>query len=247
MRILSGVVWFSILVLMMHGLKDIYGPLLRKRIVKFAVAPGVIVFLFFKILACYIAGAKVKEIKPFDDNAELLQYEKPGLGAVGEFLIGALPFTCLLLSFVLLYSFSVKRGFEVPPLPLLPRLWEEPHAFAVQMWDFVAGFFKCAGRAAGQAWFWGIAYGAVNVLLAGAPGFKALKHIAIAVALVALGAAGFQALKIRIGAGEARNFFDQVAFAFSFLMGAGLSWVVLSVFTVGAWRLFLADRDGKKK
>jgi hypothetical protein len=214
--------------------------------VKFAIAPGIIVFLFFKILACYVAGAKVKEIKPFDDNAELLQYEKPGLGAVGEFLIGVLPFACLLLSFTLLFSMSARRGFDVPALPYMPELWSEPGVFAARMWDFVSGFFKAAASVAGRAWFFGIAYGAVNVLLAGAPGFRDLKHIAIAVALTALAAAGLAALNVRIGSPEARNFIGQVAFSFSFLMGAGISWVVASVFTVGVWRLFLSDKDKKK-
>ena len=70
MRILSSVVWFAVLVLLMHGLKDIYGPLLRKRIVKFAVAPGGIVFLFFTILACWVAGARGKESKALDETSD---------------------------------------------------------------------------------------------------------------------------------------------------------------------------------
>ncbi|MHC4601069.1 MAG: hypothetical protein ACYS47_18910, partial [Planctomycetota bacterium] len=91
MKVLSAVLWFGVLILFMHLLRDIYGPLLRRRLIKFAVAPGIIVYLFFKILTCYVAGARIREIKPFDDRSELLQYDRPGLGAFGEFLISVLP------------------------------------------------------------------------------------------------------------------------------------------------------------
>ena len=170
MNSLFAVVWFALLILLMHALRDVYGPLLQRRVVKLAVAPGIVVFLFFKILTCYVAGARVKEIKPFDDKAKLLDYDKPSLGPVGEFLIAVLPLLCLLVTFALLYSLMAMRLlYTIPDLPRIPLLWRAPGAFFGGFVDFLVGFLKTS-YAVGSWWaFWILVYGAVNALLAGAP------------------------------------------------------------------------------
>ncbi|MHC4778730.1 MAG: hypothetical protein ACYTFG_09170 [Planctomycetota bacterium] len=238
MKVLSTVLWFGVLILLMHLLRDIYGPLLKRRIVKFAVAPGIIVFVFFKILACYVAGARIKEIKPFDDRSDLIQYEKPGLGALGEFLIGVLPLACLILAFALIFTLFPVRRLSVPDLPFFPLLWRAPKTFLECGWTFCDGFLAVCWKFIGQFSFWILVYAAVNTLLAGAPSLKDLKHVAIAAALGALIWFGIEALRIRFGSSEIRSFAERLALSFRFLLGAGVAWIIVSVVTVGVWRLF---------
>ncbi|GEM_PF-3206390 len=246
MKALSGVLWFTILILLMHALRDIYGPLLRRRVVKIVLAPGVVVFLFFKILACTIAGARVREIKPFDDRADLLKYEKPTLGFLGEFLIAVLPLACLLLSFTLLCVLCSVRGMRLQPLPSFPLLWEAPRAFASGSWHFLEGFFLASWKAIGNWRLWILLYGAVNVLLAGAPPLKDLKHVAVALALAALAALAVNALSIEIHSPNFDNIAGRLVGSYLFLFGAAIAWIALSVVTVGAWRLFFQDHSERR-
>ena len=243
MRILSIVLWFGVLILLMHLLRDIYGPFLKRRIVKLAVAPGIIVYLFFKILACYVAGARIREIKPFDDRSELIQYERPGLGALGEFLIGSLPLACLLLSFALVFTLFPVRRMDLPDLPFFPMIWRAPLTFVEYGWTFCDGFLHVCWKALGQFTFWILLYASVNTLLAGAPSLKDMKYIAIAAALGALIWFGIEALRIKVGSAEIRSFAQRLALSFQFLLGAGVGWILVSVVTVGAWRIFGQNRS----
>lgn len=246
MQSLSGVLWFAVLVLLMHALRDIFGPLLQRRLVKLALAPGVVVFLFFKILSCTVAGARIREIKPFDDKADLLKYDKPSLGGLGEFLIAVVPLACLLVAFALLAAFFPLRGFHIPPLPGLHLLWQAPGRFFGNGWDYIAGFFSSCGTLAGSPYLWLLLYGAVNVLLAGAPPVKDLKHVAIAMALAALVAFAVSALGLTARSHEFRAFLARLFESFTFLFGAGLACVVLSVIAVGSWRLFAHGKSERK-
>jgi hypothetical protein len=243
---ISGVLWFVVLVALMHALRDIYGPLLRRRLVKFAVAPGIVVFLFFKILTCYVAGARIREIKPFDDKAELLQYERPSLGAFGEFLICVLPLACLLLAFALAFTVFPVRGMTIFPLPYLPLLWQNPGAFGRGGWVFLSGFFRESAGAAGQVTFWLLMYASINTLLAGAPSMRELKYVAVGVVLGALAMIGIEASGLRVGSPQVRSFVTRFVVSFHFLFGAGVLWVAISVITVGAWRLFGQNRNERK-
>jgi len=244
---LFAIFWFALLILLMHALRDVYGPLLQRRIVKLAMAPGIVVFLFFKILTCYVAGARVKEIKPFDDKAKLLDYEKPTLGPVGEFLIAVLPLLCLLVTFALLYSLLAMRIlYTIPDLPRVPLLWRAPGSFFAGFVDFLVGFLKTS-YAAGSWWaFWILVYGAVNVLLAGAPPLKDLKYMAVALGIGALVLLGLDSFRVHIGSPEVRNFVRRFASSFRFMLGAGLGWIFVSIFIVGAWRLLGQNRQERK-
>ena len=247
MKVLSAVLWFGILILFMHLLRDIYGPFLKRRLVKLAVAPGIIVYLFFKILTCYVAGARIREIKPFDDRSDLLQYDRPGLGAFGEFLIGVLPLACLLLAFALLFTLlPVRRMSSIPDLPFLPLVWRAPGTFLEDGWTFCKGFLDIAWKVSGQFAFWLLVYAAVNTLLAGAPSLKDIKYIAVAAAVGALIWIGMEKLRIRVGSAEIRSLADRLTLSFRFLLGAGVGWILISVVTVGAWRLFGQNRDERK-
>jgi hypothetical protein len=243
----AAILWFVVLILLMHALRDIYGPLLKRRLVKLAVAPGIVVFLFFKILTCYVAGARIREIKPFDDKVELLQYDKPSLGAFGEFLIGVLPMACLLLTFALVFTFVPAGGtVATGRLPDLSLLWQSPGLFFSGGWHFLKTFFTSAFYAIAQISFWLLVYAAVNTLLAGAPSFRDLKYLAIACGIAILALLAFEALHVRVGSLEVRSFLYRLKMSFNFLLGAGIGWVLLSIFTVGAWRLFAQNRSERK-
>lgn len=246
MTVLSAILWFAVLLLLMHALRDIYGPVRRRRVVKMFLAPGVVVFLFFKILSCTVAGARTRDIKPFDDKAELLQYDRPSLGPFGDFLISVLPLACLLLTFALLFSWFPVRGLEVPDVPPFEWLWNAPRVFFEHLWDFLLGFGRESFESSGTVAFWLLLYGAVNVLMAGAPSFKDLKYLAVAVAIGAGAAFLASALKISVGSRQFDVFATRLFASLRFLLGGGVLWVVLSIFTVGAWRLFGRGSEEKK-
>ncbi|MCU0728429.1 MAG: hypothetical protein MUE73_22030 [Planctomycetes bacterium] len=244
MSALHGVLWIGVLVLLMHLLRDLWAPLLRRRGVKAAIAPGVLVFLFFRILACHAAGARVAEVRPFDDHDEILKHEKPGLGVVGEFLIGVLPLLCLLLAFALLASAVPLPRWTSLSLPPFSELWNSPSGFFRGAWDFLAGFLGNARGAAALFSFWALAYAAVNVLLAGAPSVRELRYVAVAAAAAIGGALLFDWLQVRIGSRAVLSFFQRFADSVEFLLGSGVAWVLVSVVAVGSWRLFLEKKEG---
>jgi hypothetical protein len=243
MNALHGVLWIVALVLLMHLLRDVWGPLLRRRAVKVALAPGIVVFLFFRILACHAAGAQISEVSPFDEDDEILKHEKPGLGVLGEFLIGVLPLLCLLLAFALLASAIPVRRWAPLELPAFSLLWNAPSLFFRGSWAFLTGFFRDVQASAGTLPFWALVYAAVNVLLAGAPSWKELRYQAVAGGVAVLAALVLDGLQVRIGSRAVLSFFQRFGDSVEFLLGSGVGWILISVALVGAWRVFVRKKE----
>ncbi|MHC4600233.1 MAG: hypothetical protein ACYS47_14630, partial [Planctomycetota bacterium] len=164
----------------------------------------------------------------------------------GEFLISVLPLACLLLAFALLFSLFPVHRMRIPDLPFLPMIWRAPGTFLECGWTFCETFLTTAWKVSGQFAFWLLVYAAVNTLLAGAPSVKDLKYIAVAAVVGALIWIGVEKLRIRIGSAEIRSFAERLALSFRFLLGAGVAWILISVVTVGAWRLFGQSKDERK-
>jgi len=243
MNALDGVLWALVLVLLMHLLRDLWAPLLRRRGVKAALAPGILVFLFFRILACHVAGAKILEVKPFEDEEEILKHEKPGLGILGEFLIGVLPLLCLLLVFALLHSAVPMRGWAALALPPFSHLREAPAQFFREGAEFLEAFAGNAWRLAGTFTFWGLTYGAVNALLAGAPSWRELRYQAVAAGGALAVALVLGWLQVHTTSRTVLSFLQRFGDSVEFLLGAGVSWILFSIVVVGVWRLFLRKKE----
>ena len=66
----AAVLWLFVLVLLTLALGGLWGDYLDNKFVRFVLAPGFLVVLLLKHLACLCAVAKTRESKPFGPGDE---------------------------------------------------------------------------------------------------------------------------------------------------------------------------------
>jgi hypothetical protein len=238
----------------MFVLHEIYGPLLKKKILKILIIPGLAAFLVFKILACYLVGAKVQDTKLLDDDREILTYGEPKIGMAGHFVISVVPFFCMLLLFCIL-NILLDMPVRLHPdsLPEIALLWNKTGAFFSQFMDFILWFFSGLFKHGFKIpAFWIILSLGVNLILALAPTLKEFKYIALAAGILL----GIGILLEVLGMGLTQRtdanlailkYLGHLKMNVSFLLGLAFIWLAASVITVGAYRLYTKAGEGKGK
>lgn len=251
--VLSAAAWFFVLVGLMFVLHEVYGPLLRKKVLKVLLLPGLVALLLFKVLCCYAVGARVKDTKLLDDDRDIVLYEEPRIGWPGHLVIAVVPFFCMLLLFCLVNYFLGYPAAVPEPLPDFAQLWQAPGAFFSGFLGFlgwfVTGLFP---HGASHPPFWLLLGLGVNWLLALAPTLRDFKYIVLcAAALAGLGLLATSVLGLGLTHRTEANLFllRDLNMNVKFLLGLAFLWLAASVVTVGAWRLYqntAGGRDGGK-
>jgi hypothetical protein len=248
--------WFFLLCILMLALHEIYGPLLRKKVLKALILPGLASLLVFKILCCAIMGAKVIDTKLLDDDKEILHYAEPRTGWFGHFVIAVVPFFCLILLFCIVVALMGWPLEGLRPLPRFSLLWHAPGSFCSGFLEFLRVFVVCTVECGTEnPLVWLLLALGVNVLLALAPTLRDFKYIAIAAGILLAVGLLFWALGLGLTERTEANAFifryvHAVYYNITFLLGLALLWLGGSLFTVGAYRAYSRageHREGKKK
>jgi hypothetical protein len=250
--IYSAAIWFFILCLLMYALHEIYGPILRKKILKILILPGLVSMLVFKILACYLVNAKVQDTKLIDDDKEILTHTEPKTGWFGNFVIAVVPFFCMLLLFCLVNELLGAPAQVSRPLPGFDVLWANPGTFFSQFFNFMGWFFSgMIEHGIERPVFWLMLGLGVNLLLSLAPTLKDFKYIALAGAILFGIVLLFNMLGLGFTERTKANVFllGNLVGNVRFLLGLGFLWLGASVVLIGAYRIYLnsTEGDGKKK
>ncbi len=127
------------------ALAGIWGKFLDEgKTLRMLLAPGFVLVLVFKHLACLCTGAKAKESKPFGPGDEILTHEDPTLPVVGHPLMAFIPFfgTIVVLGALIAGLWGEAGLAKLVTLPVLPRgvagispFFHQLGAFFAQMWE----------------------------------------------------------------------------------------------------------------
>ncbi len=251
--LLSAGIWFLVFCGLTFVLHQVYGPILRKKAVKLLFLPGLAALLMFKMLSCYMVGAKIQDTRLLDDDKEIIKYGDPKIGWPGRMVIAVVPFVCLLLLFCILNAAFGEPAVVPDPLPQFSLLIERPLAFFETLLDFILWFFTgILPRRGGGAGLWIMIAVGLNVIIALAPTVHDFKYVALAAGLALLAALCFRALGLGVtGRTDANSFIytyvEKLNINVKFLLGLGLIWLAASATTVGAFRLYASAAERNKK
>jgi hypothetical protein len=249
--VLSAALWFFVLLLLMFVLHEVYGPLLKKKILKILLLPGLVSLLLFKIVCCYAVGAKVCDTKLLDNDREIIRYEEPRAGWLGHLVISVVPFFAMALLFCLVQRLLDYPAVVPRSLPEFSLLWKSPGAFFGGFFDFLSWFITgLIPHGARQPAFWVVLGMGCNWILALAPTLRDFKYISLATAaLTGLGLLAVSVLGLGLTHRTNANSFllHDLNMNVKLLLGLATIWLGVSVATVGAWRLYQNSSGGEEK
>jgi len=111
-------VWIAIATLLSYAIERLWCDFTSRRVIWYAMAPGVVVHELSHLVACSLTGAKVRRVVLFGPSGGSVTHTKPRMPILGQPLISLAPIAgCTLALWAVWWAFSERLHLEYSTLP----------------------------------------------------------------------------------------------------------------------------------
>jgi len=253
---LTAVLWLFILALLTLALGGLWGDYLDNKALRFALAPGFLLVLAWKHVACVLTGAKARESKPFGPGDEILIHADPKLPGLGHPVMATLPFlgAVVVLAVVNYFVLGWSLIRSLPAPPMLPAALAEIGPFFRGLGEYLGEstdmFLYLFGRLGGRGAL--AVYFTACIVFAIRPCYRDTKFLLLSVAVLA----GLALLIDFLGIGFTRRTSgnqDLLAWTevslrnLGLLVATAIALLIVSGLSIGSVRLTAWVREGRAR